>query len=471
MADPERDGRDMKRLLLVNTNIEKHPYPVPPLGLCLLASALEPDYSVKVYDGVFDEGKGLPEIVREFRPDYIGFSIRNIDDIVADRHIFYPERIVSDFIRPARETTDVPFILGGSGFSIFPRELMEMTSADFGICGEGEEDLRSLLQFLDEGKEPSGIPGLIAGSGHATGKNAAASRKAWSIPHSLTDRRIDFTPYVSRGVYSIQTKRGCPHHCIYCNYPCIEGRDLRLRDPADVVVEMHKVAERLGDVVVEFVDSTFNDPPGFAESLCREIIRSGLKIRMRTMGINPRNTSPELFGLMARAGFTQIDVTPDSASPQMLKRLGKGFSLPEIRTTAELIRKADMPAMWFFLFGGPGENELTFHETLDFIDSFIPENDLVYMNAGMRIYPGTPLHSISVREGVVSAGASLFYPPVYYYSGEIGKEKLDQLISEASKIRINCIPALETQPPPGLLREAGRMQIEKNLKENNLFLS
>jgi radical SAM superfamily enzyme YgiQ (UPF0313 family) len=371
----------MKKVLLVNTNIEKFPYPIPPLGLCLLASSLEPFYEVRVYDGVFDEGKALPELVRTFAPDYVGFSIRNIDDVVADRHIFYLDRIVSDFINPVRQITHVPIILGGSGFSIFPGEIMSVTGADYGIKGEGEVSLPALLRFLDEGKEPAAISGLFTKESPGTKDDFPTSLKEVVATHSYMDRWIDFLPYKSRGVYSIQTKRGCTHDCIYCTYPCIEGKLLRMRDPGDIVSEMENVSERLGDVVIEFVDSTFNEPRGFAESLCREIIRRGMKLRMRTMGINPGNTSAELFELMLRAGFTQIDVTPDSASPTVLQRMGKGFTLKEVRDTASLIKQFDMPSMWFFLFGGPGENEITFHETLEFIDSYISVNDLVYMNA------------------------------------------------------------------------------------------
>ena len=100
----------MKKILLVNTNIEKAPYPVPPLGLCLLASVMEDRFNVKIYDGVFDEGKSLVGLVEDFAPDFIGFSIRNIDDVVAGRTIFYIDRIISDFIEPVREITSVPII-------------------------------------------------------------------------------------------------------------------------------------------------------------------------------------------------------------------------------------------------------------------------------------------------------------------------------------------------------------------------
>jgi radical SAM superfamily enzyme YgiQ (UPF0313 family) len=193
---------------------------------------------------------------------------------------------------------------------------------------------------------------------------------------------------------------------------------------------------------------------GHAESICREIIRRKIKVRLRTMGINPRHCSEELFELMMKAGFVQIDATPDSASPQMLESLDKGFNLPEIRNMALMIRKFKIPTMWFFLFGGPGEDRDTFRETLDFIDTYVNPEDLVYMNAGLRIYPNTPLYEIAVKEGRIHPGQAVFHPPVYFYSNRIGKEDLDQMIREASLARHNCIPALETAPSPGMIAEA-----------------
>ena len=67
----------------------------------------------------------------------------------------------------------------------------------------------------------------------------------------------------------------------------IEGRTYRLRDPRQVADEVESVVAG-GDLpMVEFVDSTFNEPPGHAEEICAEIVRRGLRVRLRTMGINP----------------------------------------------------------------------------------------------------------------------------------------------------------------------------------------
>ncbi len=456
----------MKRVLLVNTNMERAPYPVPPLGLCMLATVLQETYNVRIYDGVFDEGSGLVSMVREFKPDFIGFSIRNIDDVVMDREIFYVKDIVQKFIEPVRFVTDVPIILGGSGFSIFPVDVMKMTGADFGIVGEAEELLPELLSRLCNGLTTDDMPNLVkyGGSQVQAGNKYSFSKPATQRFPEI-DKWVDFTPYKAKGVYSVQTKRGCSHGCIYCTYPLIEGRKFRTRSPSAIVDEIEQAHQRLGNVMFEFVDSTFNDPRGHAESICREIISRKIKVKLRTMGINPRHVSEELFELMQRAGFVQIDATPDSASPSVLHLLDKGFGLDHIERMAGMISKFNIPTMWFFLFGGPGETEGTFNETLDFIDKFVNPADLVYMNAGLRIYPGTPLYSMSVREGRFTHSDSVFQPPAYYYSDKITKGHLDHLIRKASRSRHNCLHALETAPSPEMISEALEMRKNHGLDE------
>ncbi|MDP1621178.1 MAG: radical SAM protein [Bacteroidales bacterium] len=445
----------MKKILLINTNMEKAPYPVPPLGLCMLAVALKGRFEVQIYDGVFDEGKGMPALVHQFNPDFIGFSIRNIDDVVMDRQMVYIDGILEKFIRTVKAITNVPVILGGSGFSIFPAELMKLTGADYGIVGEAETILPELLDRIQNKADTSDIPNLII-SKKLEIQRGNGFRHIKPVPDRFSDidRWIDFTPYMNKGVYSIQTKRGCAHGCIYCTYPLIEGRKFRTRKASDIADEIELAHQRLGNITFEFVDSTFNDPKGHAEEICREIISRKLKVRLRTMGINPRHTSEELFELMVEAGFVQIDATPDSASPRILKSLDKGFELEEIEKMATLIRKFNLPTMWFFLFGGPGEVDDTFRETLDFIDAYINKEDLVYMNAGLRIYPGTPLYSIALAEGRIPAGQSVFHPPVYYYAHGVSKNRLDGMIKAASLTRHNCIPAMETAPSSAMIAEA-----------------
>ncbi|HNW27977.1 MAG TPA: radical SAM protein [Spirochaetota bacterium] len=453
----------MKKVLLVNTNTEQSPYPVPPLGLCLIAGILEKNYDVRIYDGAFDAGKGLPDMIAEFGPDYIGVSIRNIDDMDLLDPTNYIDPIREKFIKPIRNAANVPLILGGSAFSIFPEYFMDYYNADYGIFGEAETAFPLLLQRLDAGGDMSDVPSVFS----RDSKNhtlRAADFPMGEVPFSNIDLRIDYTPYRARSSYPVQTKRGCSHRCIYCTYNCIEGYRYRTRPPELIAEEISQASDRLGQVTFEFVDSTFNDPPGHAEAVCREIIRLGLTVRLRTMGINPCNTSPELFMLMRKAGFAQIDCTPDTASPSMLASLGKNFTHADLKNAARIIRETDMPTMWFFIFGGPGETAETIDESFDFIDECISRKDMVHMTCGMRIYPGTALHRRALDDGIVGPGDDLTETR-FYISPRLGQDRLIKIINDKSRARPNCVPVMETTPSPEMMREAVKMREEARLTE------
>lgn len=452
----------MKKVLLVNTNTYKVPYPVPPVGLCLVAAAIEARYAVRLYDAMRDGSAPLEQAVRDFRPDYIGLGIRNIDDVSMTSRIYFIDGIRRDFVEPIRRISAAPLILGGGAFSLFPREIFDHFGADYGVVGEAEEALPALLAALDRGEDPGGIPGVMTAR-----SGAVAPRRLQELagrPVADIARRLDFTPYRARGAYSVQTKRGCRHACIYCSYPALEGHALRPRPVGDVVDEIERALPHVGGAMFEFVDAVFNDPPGHAEAICREIIRRGLRLRLRTMGVNPAGVTSELLDLMRRAGFVQIDSTPDAASPAVLRALRKNFTLDELQATARLIRRHDMPTMWFFLLGGPGESEATVAETLRFIDDYVYEEDMVYITEGLRIYPRTELRDLAIKEGVLRADEPLLEPR-FYVSPGLGAERLNALVRQATAARLNCFGAGESTPPPGLLDAALRLRQEQRLTE------
>jgi pyruvate-formate lyase-activating enzyme len=455
----------VKRVLLVNTNTVKAPYPVPPIGLSLLAASLETVYEVRIYDGTFDGPQGLPDVVATFRPDFVGVGLRNVDDLVLEAPQFYLESIRDEFVRPLRSLSSAPLILGGSAFSLFPEILLDFYEADFGIAGEAESAFPALLKALDQGGPIPAIPGLVYRS--ATGiihVPSTCTRGQLNLPFARIDRHLDFEPYRRLGSYPIQTRRGCAHSCLYCTYPFVEGRAYRLRAPEAIADEIQETSERLPGTAFEFVDSTFNDPPGHAEAICREIIRRGLDVRLRTMGVNPGGATDELLCLMRRAGFAQIDCTPDSASPRVIRALAKNFNREGLERAAHAIHKQDMPTVWFFLFGGPDEDQDSVRETVDFIDRFVQPDDLALMAAGLRIFPGTPLHRRALHDGAVAPDDPLL-KPTFYVSPRLGTKALLDLLRDAARTRPNCLPPGESSPGPEMMREAVILREQQGLRE------
>jgi len=217
----------MKKILLISANKMKNPYPVYPLGLDYVAGALHARYQSEIVDmNTFSDLDRLAEKIRDFAPDYIGLSIRNIDntDTLNSQGFLADYQEIMSMIR---ENSRVAVILGGSGYTIFPVEFLRALKADYGIAGEGER-LCVLLDALEEGRDVSTMPGVL------TKETLSASYLPWDgdIRRSFHPEAVYMDYYRSYGgMLNLQTKRGCPFRCSYCTYPHIEGGKMRFFAP------------------------------------------------------------------------------------------------------------------------------------------------------------------------------------------------------------------------------------------------
>ena len=113
------------KILLISANTVKTPYPVYPLGLDYVAGAIGESRDVRVLD-MNDpvEQESLKETLIHYAPDAVGVSLRNIDSSEqSDKEGFFGAYL--KLIKSIRKHTRAPVVLGGSGFSLFPDELME----------------------------------------------------------------------------------------------------------------------------------------------------------------------------------------------------------------------------------------------------------------------------------------------------------------------------------------------------------
>ncbi|MFZ4564791.1 MAG: B12-binding domain-containing radical SAM protein, partial [Bacteroidales bacterium] len=114
-----------KKLLFVSANRYANPYPVYPLGISYLntyLSARLPHYKIRIFDFNLNASGQFTEVLQEFEPDYIGLSLRNVDDV----NFYSQESFINGYqsiVDMVRATTDAPLIIGGSAFSIYPVEL------------------------------------------------------------------------------------------------------------------------------------------------------------------------------------------------------------------------------------------------------------------------------------------------------------------------------------------------------------
>lgn len=453
----------MKKILLINSNIEILPYPVAPLGIAMVATSLKNEFDVKVFDFAFNSTEKLIQFTNEFNPDFIGIGLRNIDNVTMRKAKWYIEEIRNQIVLPLQQNFNTPIIIGGSGFSIAANELLEFFNIEFGIVGEGETTFKEFLHRYFSESDYSVLKNLVTKNKKQQGVFNPPKAEL-NVPRANIDQFIDYSPYVQRSSYPVQTKRGCAFNCIYCSYPTIEGKYYRLRSVTDIVDEIQEIQQRIPGVTFEIVDSTFNSPLNHAVAFCDEIISRGLKVKLRTMGVNPGYVTEELIQKMKLAGFTQIDCTPETGSDQLLKRLKKNFNLKKLIQCADLIRKYDMPTMWFFMFGLPGETEETINQTFHFIDNYISKTDMVHVTEGIRIIPNTELYQIAINEGVLSGNENMINP-VFYVSPTIGKSKLTEVLAANVDQRSNVVNSVNSSPDPELLSRAIQYRKENKIDE------
>ncbi|HWH70898.1 MAG TPA: cobalamin-dependent protein, partial [Candidatus Sulfotelmatobacter sp.] len=322
------------RILLVSTNRCTTPERVFPLGLTFLQAALRRAGHECHWLDLLDQADQLDQVLQEFRPEFVAISLRNIDDVVIGKQETFFEMLPS-VCEAIRHRTSCRIIVGGSGFSIFPAQLLEFSGADFGIAGEGEHSLPLLLKRLEAGDSCEDIPGLVYRKQNRVVLNPPQSQPFESEvgetdrPAAIAGRYLS-----SNGVLNVQTQRGCSYRCCYCTYPVVEGRKHRRR-PAELVAEEFAQLERLNTKYAFIVDSVFNSSSRHVEEVCEAILRRGLKISWGCF-LRPQGLTAELMRLMARAGLAHVEFGSDSFCDEVLEAYQKGFTFEDIRYATEL---------------------------------------------------------------------------------------------------------------------------------------
>jgi radical SAM superfamily enzyme YgiQ (UPF0313 family) len=431
------------KLLLISANRERDPYPVFPIGLACLAGPLAAaGHELTVLDLCFepDPLTAISCALDKCQPDAVIISLRNLDNVTWPGTRSYLGGL-RDIVALCQGR--VVTILGGSGFSLMPVEVLAAVGADYGVVGEGEQLLPVLLDRLKAGGDPSNLPGVVV-----SGRGDFIPPLPVEIPGTPDRSLFDVARYYREGgMANVQTKRGCPFSCIYCTYPLLEGRCMRLRPIGEIIAEIRSLVNDFGVSYLYFVDDIFNYPPEFASELCRAMQAEKLPVNWSAF-INPDFITAGLMDEMLAAGCDAVEFGTDSGSALMLKNMRKSFGVEDLRRASKLCRELGMDFAHYMLFGGPGETRETILESFALMDELEPT--AVIAMTGIRIYPHTALHRTAIDEGLIRESTSLL-EPVFYISPQIRDFFADLIISEAMKRKNWIAPGLEVNASSAML--------------------
>ncbi len=417
------------KVLLISANTLKAPYPVYPLGLDYVAAALEPRHTVQILDLNALAEEDLTRAVAAFEPDLTGLSLRNVDttDRTDPRGFLVQYRRLAGLVRQA---TGAPMVLGGSGFSLFPAEILAALGADFGIVGEGER-LSLLADALEAGRDPAGVPGLI--TPQASGPPPSSAEETFRRRPAAGAGHLAY--YLRQGgMLNLQTQRGCPFRCTYCTYPLIEGRRLRRADP-DAVASEAVALQGAGARYLFITDSSFNADVDHSLAVAAAFRRAGLKIPWGAF-FTPRRGPAGYFEQLVAAGCTHVEFGTDALCDPVLAAYGKPFDTAAVLSAHREAAAAGLHVAHYLLLGGPRETAATVEETLGQVDRL--ERSVIFFFCAMRIYPNTGLWRRAVAEGAIRADTPLL-EPVFYRSGAVGADWIQTRIETEAARRVNWV--------------------------------
>ena len=414
------------KILLVATNqtdrfMDRMVVRPVPIGLAYIAAAVDEDqHEMRVLDLMFSEDgpSDVEQALKEFQPDLVGLSIRNLDN----QSYFNPVwnlPAVRDIVSRIRECSSATILCGGPAFSILPAECLEYVGADLGIAGDAAEAFSTLVDRLESVDDYSDIPGVV----HRHDGKIVVSEGSFTSDFHRAPRLdlLDMRRYNGSGFgVGVVTKLAQAY------YPTsgdgFDGSDWRIRDPDEVVDEIRSLNTEFGINKVFFIDSGFNIPVNHAKTLCRAIIDSEIKIRWNSY-VRPGHGDDELVQLMKKSG----------CSLALLAESGRGGGelgdrLDGLGIMGHLCQEAGLPFALNISFGEPGENRETVDQKLSLLRQIEPA--FAVLRLGSRVLPNTPAAKMAVEEGMIESESDLIRP-VFYISEEVRDWLPDKLREEA----------------------------------------
>lgn len=373
----------------------------PPLGIEILAPAVrQHGHRVRMFDTCHPQMKAehIVQAVKEESPDVIALSFLSTTT--------YPStKVIAKRLKEAAPHT--PVILGGVFASMNADSILnDCPHADCVGVGEGEE---LLPDYLDHLADPGVVAGLVWRKGEEVISNEPRPliRDLDQYPYPDRDSLpIDFIESMPLDVPAVlsldkfctlQTSRGCPYGCIYCDIPSLSNGKWRHRSAEHVLGEMQQLND-VGYRSIYLTDDHFLLKRTRISEICHGIIDRGLEFSWGCEG-RVDSAAVDQLPVMSKANCIFLAYGVEAGTQKVLDRLKKNQTLEQIEhAVGEAKRHGIKRAHGFFLVGTPGETEEDIRESFRFAARL--ELDTFGFNR-LCVYRGTPLWQEYIARGII----------------------------------------------------------------------
>jgi len=184
-------------------------------------------------------------------------------------------------------------------------------------------------------------------------------------------RNIDISLYrkIPR-MFPVLTSVGCPYKCKWCAVPLLEGSNMKFKDPGMVA---NDIEEKFyyGVKTFRFLDShLLSDYECHFKVILQELIKRNIKAEFYSYGgLNPLFVTQEMLELMARAGFSRIQLPIETVNSETLKKNNRPVTVKAWLSCVEKLKKINMfEVVSYLLCGVPGQSIKEVYGTINFLE-------------------------------------------------------------------------------------------------------
>ncbi|UZJ38420.1 B12-binding domain-containing radical SAM protein [Prosthecochloris sp. SCSIO W1103] len=323
-------------------------------SLAVLAAAVRHIADVTLIDATSLTCDEAIKKVLDESPDIVGITVMSQESVKSACSF------VSSLKTDTENTPAQPTIIaGGHGASINPEPLLAAGASAI-VYGEGE---KTLLQVIENGIVP-GTKGIICygNSGTIKGKPQQPVLPLDCLEKPARDLMPD-----PEGVFLLETSRGCPHSCKFCETTRFSGKRWRPFSPSRVVGEIRELVEEYGAWIIHLADDNFAADPERVLNICKELQKGPLPaIILASARADDLLAHPSLLKEMSDARIRRITVGIETLDPSAAKKAGKAISLDTYREVFRKMRAYDIFSIASFIVGLPGETPVARQKNIAF---------------------------------------------------------------------------------------------------------
>lgn len=417
----------IQKVALVNPNfITKSitdKFTIPALGLESIAANILDLAQVKIIDG---KGRNLTlkEIIKEirqFKPDIVGISCCFTIGI----HFA---------LKIARESKKLGYItiLGGWHPSFEYNEILKNPFVDVIVRGEGELTFRELIKNKNL-EEIKGISYRHNGN-IIDNPDRPLIKDLNRLPlpaRKLRDNKTYFQIF-QMPLDAIETSRGCPYKCTFCNIHLFYRGTYRTKNTDRVIQELKIISRQNKHKNVLIVDDNFTANMRRVEKICDRIISEGIKLDLICQSrIDVIKNNPHIIKKMSKAGFWLIFLGIESFNQKSLNDIQKRVQFRDIVEAIKILHENNILIIGSLLVGSSLDEE---EKDIDLMIQIVKMLGIDFpIYSIMTPLPGTKFREYLIENNyLLSQDWSIYnFTTAINRLDKLSKEKLEQLLSKA----------------------------------------